>query len=175
MAIRLKIPKSEHGGKTGKGRFSRDPVIRAAVLGFVAVAIAVVGSFSYFYVKYDRIIERRFSTSVFSNSAKIYAIPQVVRVGQPLEAKEIAARLRRAGYSDQDGASPLGSYRLLKDGIEITPGPESYHSPESARITIQDGQVQSITSKGNQLAAYELEPQLITALFDAERAARHEI
>ncbi len=69
--------------------------------------------------------------------------------GDKIDAKEIAASLRRAGYSDKEGQSQLGSFRLLKDGIEITPGPESYHSPEAARITIQDGQVERITSRGN--------------------------
>jgi hypothetical protein len=74
--------------------------------------------------------------------------------------------LRRAGYSDKEGQSLLGSFRLVSDGIEITPGPE-LPQPEEAHISIQGGQVDHITSKGNELSAYELEPQLVTALFDA--------
>src|SRR5258708_21107475 len=65
--------------------------------------------------------------------------------------------------------STLFPYTTLfrsKDGIEITPGKESYHSPEAAQISIHDGQVDRITSKGNELSAYELEPQLVTALLD---------
>src|SRR5205807_730342 len=131
--------------------------------------------FSYFYIKYDRIIERRFRTPVFGNSAKIYAIPQMVRDGEKIGAREIAAELRRAGYSDNNEDSPLGSFRLRSDGIEITPGVESYHSPEPARIKIVDGQVESIVSKGNELSAYELEPQLVTALFDAEQRSKRQL
>ena len=82
MAIKLKIPKGKNGGKGKFGLLPRDPVVRAAVLAFAIVAVCIVGFFSYFYIKYDRIIEKRFSTPVFSNSAKIYAGPQVVKVGQ---------------------------------------------------------------------------------------------
>ena len=38
-----------------------------------------------------------------------------------------------------------------------------------------DGQVDKITSKGNDLSAYELEPQLVTALFDAEQRSKRQI
>ena len=112
---------------------------------------------------------------MFSNSAKIYALPRTVRDGDKMDAKEIAASLRRAGYSDKDGQSELGSFHLVKDGIEITPGPESYHSPEEAHIVIQGGQVSQITSRGNDLFAYELEPQLVTALFDSEQRSKRQV
>jgi penicillin-binding protein 1B len=129
----------------------------------------------HFYIKYDRIIEKRFRTPVFSNSAKIYALPQTVRNGENINAKEIATELRRGGYSDKDGESRLGTFRLTSAGIEISPGPESYHSPEPAQITIHDGQVERIESKGNELGAYELEPELVTALFDAEQRSKREL
>jgi penicillin-binding protein 1B len=142
--------------------------------------VSFTGVFSYYYVKYDRIIERRFRTPVFSNSAKIYALPRTVRDGEKIEAREIAAELRRAGYADaghgdKNAESLLGTFKLVTDGIEITPGPESYHSPEPARISIHDGQVDQITSKGNELSAYELEPQLVTALFDAEQRSKRQL
>src|SRR5260370_17441589 len=125
-------------------------------------------------MKDERIMGGGFGTRVLSNSAKIYALPQTVRTGEKIEVKQIAADLRRAGYSDKDGQSTLGSFRLVSGGIEITPGPESYHSPEPAHISIQDGQVEGITSKGNDLSAYELEPQLLTALFDAEQRSKRQ-
>jgi penicillin-binding protein 1B len=175
VAIKIKIPKS--GGKGGKARtgLPRDPVLRAALFVFLVAAIGLGGFFCYFYIKYDRIIAQRFRTPVFTNSAKIYALPHTVHDGDKTDAKEIAAELRRAGYSDDSGQSPLGSFHLISGGIEITPGPESYHSPEEARITIHDGLVEHITSKGNDLSAYELEPQLETALFDAEQRSKRQV
>ena len=176
MAIKIKIPKSgdQAGGKRIRG-LPRDPVLRAALVAFLLLAVSFTLVFSYFYIKYDRIIEKRFRTPVFANSAKIYALPRVVRDGEQIEAKQIAAELRRAGYSDKDGDSNLGSFRLVKGGIEITPGPESYHAPEPARITIADGQVSQIMSRNSELSAYELEPQLVTALFDAEQRSKRQL
>jgi penicillin-binding protein 1B len=175
VAIKIKIPKSgSNGGKKYRG-LPRDPVIRAALVVFLVAVIGVGGFLCYFYIKYDRIIEQRFRSPVFSNSAKIYALPRTVHDGDQTDAKDIAASLRRAGYSDKDGQSPLGSFHLVSDGIEITPGPESYHSPEAAHISIKDGQVDRITSKGNDLSAYELEPQLVTALFDAEQRSKRQV
>lgn len=150
----------------------RDPVLRAALMAFLLLAVCFTVAFSYFYIKYDRIIENRFRTPVFANSAKIYALPRTIGDGEKVTAKEIASDLRSAGYSDRDGESKLGTFHLVKGGIEITPGDESYHSPEPARIDIEDGQVSRITSRGTELSAYELEPQLVTALFDAERSKR---
>jgi len=171
VAIKLKLPKIN---MTRKG-LARDPVVRIALTVFVVLATVAGGIFTYYYVHYDRIIDQRFKGGVFSNSAKIYAISRAVRVGQRIDSKEIAAQLRRAGYSDKDGQSVMGSYRLLRDGIEINPGPDSYHSPEPASIHIQRGQVGSITGKSGDLAAYELEPQMITALFDAEQRSKRQV
>ena len=174
MTIKIRIPRGNEAGRGIRG-LPRDPVLRAAVVAFLLLGVTFTILFSYYYIKYDRIIQRRFRTPVFANSAKIYALPRMVREGETIEAKEIAAELRRAGYSDKDGESKLGTFRLQKNAIDITPGGESYHSPESARITVQDGEVQQITSQGTELSAYELEPQLVTALFDAEQRSKREL
>ena len=172
MAIKLKIPKGE--GK-GKGRLLRDPLIKAAVLIFTIFSVLFISVFSYFYVKYDRIITERFKNPVFSNSAKIYALPKVVRVGDKANLKEIASDLRRTGYSDHDDQASMGTYRLTSGGIEIKPGPNSYHAPEPATIRVSDGEVQSISGRGGVLTAYELEPQVVTSLFDAEQRSKRQL
>jgi penicillin-binding protein 1B len=174
VAIRLKIPKST-GPAKGFSFLPRDPVVRAILIVFFTLAILVVGAFSYFYVKYDRVIVKRFSSPVFSNSAHIYATPKVIRPGQAIASKTIAAELRHAGYGDKNEQLKMGSYRLLNDGIEITPGPESYHSPDPARIVMKEGKVATISSRGSDLSAYELEPQLVTALFDAEQRSKRQV
>ena len=195
MTIKIKIPKGNGEKPKGIRGLPRDPVLRAAFVAFLILAVSFSIFFTYFYIKYDRIIEKRFQSPVFANAAKIYALPKTVRDGEQIEARAIATELQRAGYSDgasggvsngtssgtsngasnKDSQSTLGTYRLLSDGIEITPGPESYHSPEPARITIHDGQVDQISSKGADLSAYELEPQLVTALFDAEQRSKREL
>jgi penicillin-binding protein 1B len=175
VAIKLKIPKSKKSRSGAKSLLPRDPVIRAALLAFITLTVLIAGTFSYFYVKYDRIIEEKFRGQVFSNSAKIYSIAPAVRVGEKIDAHEIAAQLRRAGYSERDGQSPLGSFRLMAGGIEVKPGPESYHSPEPAKIQFAGGKISSITGNSGALDAYELEPQLVTQLFDAGQRSKREV
>ena len=176
MAIKLKIPAAGSGGR-GKGRvISRDPIVRVALLTFLSVAVVVIGVFAYWYVKYDRIIEQRFRGPAFATSAKIFAAAPVVKVGANLTVSEIAAELRHAGYSEKEDESPLGSYRVHGGSIEVLPGPESYHSPEPATITVSDGAVSSINSRAaGELAAYELEPQLLASLFDAEQRSKRQL
>ncbi|MGB6679126.1 MAG: transglycosylase domain-containing protein, partial [Terriglobales bacterium] len=175
MTIKLKIPKRKNGAKAGKGVLSHDPVIRVALSVFVVLSVCLCGFFSYFYIKYGRIIDQRFKGPVFSSSASIYAIPRAVRVGEKVDLHEIEAQLRRAGYSENAGPSPMGSYRALNNGVEISPGPQSYHSPEPATIRVQDGHVSTITGKSGELEAYELEPRMITALFDAEQRSKRQL
>jgi penicillin-binding protein 1B len=176
VAIRLKIPMRRKAGKGRKGRrLARDPIVRYALLGFFCMSLAVVGVFSYWYVKYDRIIQQRFHGPVFSSSAKIFAAPRMLKPGTKITVSEIAAELQRAGYSQKD-KSPMGSIRVRGGSIEVLPGPESYHSQEPATITVSGGKVSSITSRSEgDLVAYELEPQLVTSLFDAEQRSKRQL
>jgi penicillin-binding protein 1B len=171
VAIKLKIPRGKD--KPGGGR--RDPVLRFALASFVTFAAIFVVVFSYFYVKYDRIISHRFEGPVFANAAKIYATPPTVTIGEKAELKDIAAALRHAGYSDKSGESKMGSYHLTGNTIEVQPGPGSYHSPEPAVIRVSSGKVESITGNGNQLDAYELEPEMITSLFEGDQRSKRQV
>ncbi len=173
MAVKLKLSKS----KAKKGDRLTPATIRLMVAVFLIVATVTLGVFAWYYVKYQKIVDRRMSGRIFSNAAKIYAAPREVRLGQSITNQEIAAQLRRAGYTDT-GDSRIGAYRLLNGGIEITPGPESYHNREGAVIRITSGKVDRIATledKTQDLSAYELEPQLVTALFEGEQRAKRRL
>ncbi len=174
VAIKLRIPNRKNS--SGRGRGFRDPVLRFALGCFAAMALLFIGFFSYFYVKYDRIIEARFKSPVFANAAKIYAAPHALAVGEKAELKEIAAELRHAGYSEKSGESQMGSYHVSGGTIQIAPGPGSYHSPEAATIRLHEGRIESIAgSSGSQLDAYELEPEMITSLFEGDQRSKRQV
>jgi penicillin-binding protein 1B len=53
--------------------------------------------------------------------------------------------------------------------MTIQPGPQSYHSEQGATVTFDRGMVSRISGDGGQqLDAYELEPQLITGLSEGQ-------
>ena len=172
MSIKIRIPR---GSDSGIGKFlPQDAVLRAGLAIFLFMAVAVAGVFTFYWVKYARVVDRRLSGPIFDNTAKIYGTPEPVRVGERITSSDIAAELQRAGYS-QEGAktvSRIGVYQLRRDGIAIAPGPESYEGPGEAEINIEKGKVSGILAGGKQLGGYDLEPQLITALSTQQRAKR---
>ena len=181
MTIRLKTPSSTTSARPSRNQSSG--LVKIAVAAFIVVCLGFFGLFAYYHIKYERLINRLMSGPIFSNTAKIYARPKTVRVGETVSVSEIAHELRRAGYSEQtarsEGGSRLGSYRLYGDAIEIRPGPESYHNQDVATVRIADGKVSQISASGQSadadIAAYELEPQLVTALFTSELRAKRQI
>src|SRR6185437_374445 len=120
-------------------------------------------TFGYFYFHYQHVVDDRLAAGpIFASVSQIYAAPREVRPGQKLTADAIASDLRRAGYNNNP---QLGTFKLTGESIFIKPGPESYHSTDGATINTAGGVVQKITAEnGAALAAYDLEPQLITAL-----------
>ncbi|HET9741533.1 MAG TPA: transglycosylase domain-containing protein [Terriglobales bacterium] len=172
MAIRIKIPR----GKNLLGSVTH-PAVKFGVAAFLIACIAFFGAFAYYYVRYQKIIDKRLSGPIFSNSAKIYGAPATVKLGEPLKLGTVAGELHRAGYSEKGEVdSRMGTFKLTGSSIEVDPGPQSYHTPEAAIIHVTDGKVDTITQpNGNQLEAYELEPQLITGLFDRENRVKRRL
>jgi penicillin-binding protein 1B len=150
--------------------------LRIALLAVASVALVVLVVGGYYYFKYQSIVNDRLNQPIFANTAKIFAAPREVRPGQKLTVTLIANELREAGYTS-DGASqesPLGTFSEGAQSITVHPGPQSYHSQDSATIHIGSGVVQSISDDhGQALTSYELEPLLITGLSeDANRTKR---
>jgi penicillin-binding protein 1B len=175
VPIKLKIPRFL--AARGARGWLASPMAKLALAAVLLVMCAASGVFAYYYIKYERIVERRMQGPIFANAAKIYALPKLVRTGDKLTVHEIAAQLRRAGYTE-GGASALGTFKLVKSGIEIHPGAESYHSAEGALIRVSEGRVEQIVStedKHDELVAYELEPQLVTALSNSEQRSKRRL
>ncbi len=184
MAFKLKIPqrKAQNGGNGTSSRksralawFAKDPLMRFALAAFALFSVLVLGVFSFFFIKYDRMIEERFRGPVFTTSARIFARARTVRPGDHVSAHDLAGLLSRAGYSERESDSQIGSYKLLSSGIQITPGAQSYHAPEAATIQIRDGVVDSIAGGNGQLSAYELEPVMVTSLSEAGQRTKRQL
>ena len=141
----------------------------------IVSALAVTG---YFYVTYARVIEQKLAVGPFAKTSKLYAAPETVHVGDELTAEDIAAELRRAGYRESEGGL-IGWFKKRPDGIEIFPGPDSFFRQESFLIKIAAGesghsQVAQIVSlrDASRRTVFQLEPELVTNLFDRNRQKR---
>ncbi len=128
MALKVIIPRQfrQHNWVT--------LAVRVALLGIATVALMFVIVFGYLYVKYQRVVDERLKQPIFASTAKVYAAPRQVRIGQKLSVHLIANELSAAGYS-ADGASQtseLGTYKQGAQTITVRPGPQSYHAPDRA-------------------------------------------
>jgi len=166
--MKVRVPQS-----AGLTRFLLGPVGRFLVIGFALFTILGFGAFTYFYARYSRLIDQKLRAGPFANTAKIFAAPESVAVGDATTPTEIAAELRRSGYNESRG-NPIGYYLLQPNSIEVFPGPESYFDQEAGVVKFAGGRISRIVSLQDNTARsqYQLEPQLITNVSGPNREKR---
>ena len=166
--MKLRIPRG-----SGLTRIMLGPVGRILLIGFAVLTILALGTFTFFYSKYSRLIDEKLRAGVFANTAKIYAAPQSVALGDVTSPDEIARELRRSGYNESRG-NPIGYFLVHPSFIEIFPGAQSYFDQEAGVIRFSGGRISQIVSLQDNTARnqYQLEPQLITALSGPSREKR---
>src|ERR1017187_9470552 len=149
------------------------PTGRILIVVFSLFVIAGLGAFTFFYARYARVIDEKLRAGVFANSAKIFAAPESVSVGDAIPPDVIATDLRRSGYTESRG-NPVGYYQLHPDYIEIFPQSDSYFEQEPGLIRFANGRISQIVSLQDNTARnqYQLEPQLIQAISGAAREKR---
>ncbi len=144
---------------------------------FLAISIiAVVGgllAFGHFYWEYARLIDSKLRHGPFDQTSRILAAPEPIYVGQETTLAEVISLLRNAGYSDSRH-NRVGHYNVKSGAIEVYPGPLSYFAQEPAVLYFDQGRVARIVSLNDNTpqTVYELEPELVTNLFDKERSKR---
>ena len=157
-------------GNTGLVRFFLHPVGKTllAIAGLFLVAGMVV--FIHYYNKYSSMIDARLKGGPYNSTARIFAAPGSVATGDAATPSELAATLRRSGYSENRN-NPVGSYSVRNDSIDIFPGADSYFDQEPATVKFTRGSISRIISlrDNTERPLYELEPQLITNLHDRNR------
>ena len=166
--MRLRIP-----GNSALTKFFLGPVGRVLIMGGALCTILLMAVFIYFYARYSKVIDEKLATGPFANNARIFAAPESVGVGDAISPADIAAELRRSGYSESRG-NLIGSYELRPNEITIIPGRDSYFDQEAGVIKFASGKISQIVSLQDNTARsqYQLEPQLITNLSGASREKR---
>jgi penicillin-binding protein 1B len=169
VAVRIQIP-----GRARWVRILLSPAGRVAIGVSGALALAVLATFTFYYVRYSRLIERKLRLGPFQSTSMVFAAPRVVSVGDQITPEEIISQLRRSGYTEASGTR-MGWYHLRAGpALEIFPGPDSYFDDEPGVIKFSGGRVSQIISlrDNTERVQYLLEPELITNLSDRSREKR---
>jgi penicillin-binding protein 1B len=168
VAVKVRVPK-----KARLANFLVTPVGKVVLALAVMLATGSLLTFTYYYVKYSRLIDQKIRSGPFQSTAKIFAAPKTVSLGDDYTAEEIVEQLKRSGYTESRGNS-LGWYHVRPDAVEIFPGPDSYFDQEGGVIRFSGGRVSQIisTRDNTERTQYMLEPELLTNLFDKNRERR---
>jgi penicillin-binding protein 1B len=137
--------------------------------------VLCVGVFTYHWVTYAHMIDQRLSGHAFQNTAQIYPAPVRIFVGQPLTANDLTGYLQRAGYSESSIEGAPGQYVVHRNQIEIRPSAESYFGQQNAlQVDFGSREIRSIhfLKDGSSGSYAEVEPELLTNLFDSAREKR---
>lgn len=171
MAIRFRVPRNAM-----LVRFLMHPAGKLFLVLVLLCGAVGLGTFTYYYTKYARLIDEKLARGPYETTSMIFAAPKVVWLGEEITPAEIAAQLRRSGYTESS-TNPLGWYHLRENAIEIFPGRDSYFDPEPGVIKFAGGRVVEIVSLRDNTARtqYLLEPELITNLFNRNREKRRPV
>lgn len=156
--VKVRIPSNALLARLALGRVGRIVIMAAAIL-----TIAFLGVFTYFYAHYSKMIDEKLRGGPFANTAKIFAAPLSIAVGDVTTPEAIASELRRSGYNEQR-SNLVGYYQPHPNSIEIFPGQDSYFDQEAGVIKFAGGRISQIMSlqDNTSRSLYQLEPQLIT-------------
>jgi penicillin-binding protein 1B len=160
-----------------KGFFTS--ILGLTILGIVLVCVlTAAGLFTYYYIKYSKMIDARLSGRVLQNTTQIFSAPLRIADGQAWSAEELTAYLQRVGYRPESDASELGQYTLQGGTVDIRPSKLSYFAGGNALSVQFSGKtIRAIRplAGGADLGMADIEPELITNLFDSAREKRRPV
>ena len=160
-----------------KGFFTS--AIGLSILGTAfAIFLAAGGVFTYYYIKYSRMIDARLSGNVLQNTTQIFSAPEHISAGQAWGPEDLTAYLTRVGYRPVQDASAIGQFTVQANAVDIRPSKYSYFAGNNAlAVQFRGKSIRSIKplSGGGQLDTAEIEPELITNLFDSAREKRRPV
>ena len=160
-----------------KGFFTS--ILGLTILGVIfAVILTTAGIYTYYYVKYSRMIDARLSGRVLQNTTQLFSAPQSIATGEVWTAGEMVAYLTRVGYRPVKDDNAMGQFTEQGDTVDIRPSKYSYFSGTNALSVQFDGKkIKTIRALagGADMGSAEIEPELITDLFDSAREKRRPV
>jgi penicillin-binding protein 1B len=160
-----------------KGFFTS--TIGLTILGTVFAAFLIAGGvFTYYYMKYSRMIDARLSGNVLQNTTQIFSAPEHISAGQAWGPEDLTAYLTRVGYRPLQDENAIGQFTAQGNTVDIRPSKLSYFAGNNAlAVQFRGKSIRSIKplAGGGELDTAEIEPELITNLFDSAREKRRPV
>jgi penicillin-binding protein 1B len=153
--------------------------IGLTLLGIVFAGFLIAGGiFTYYYIKYSRMIDARLSGNILQNTTQIFSAPERVSVAQAWAPEDLTDYLTRVGYRPVQDPNALGQFTVQGNTVDIRPSKLSYFAgSNSLAVTFRGKSIRSIKplAGGTELDSAEIEPELITNLFDSAREKRRPV
>jgi penicillin-binding protein 1B len=150
--------------------------IGIGILCAVLVALLAGASvLTYYYIQFGHLVKERLTGQVFQNTSSVYSAPGRIYTGEKLTQQQLTKYLFDAGYQQSSLPGSPGKIEVSGDSVDIKPSQDSYFKgTNSIRVTFAGPYVSRISdlSTGKASASAEIEPQLITNLFDSTRQKR---
>jgi penicillin-binding protein 1B len=143
-----------------------------------AIFLTGIGLFTYYYSKYSRMIDARLSGHVLQSTTQIFSAPEHISVGESISPEELTGYLQRAGYRPTADDNALGQYTVQHNSVDIRPSKLSYFVGGNALdVQFTGKSIRAIRplGGGNGVESAEIEPELITNLFDSAREKRRPV
>jgi penicillin-binding protein 1B len=149
------------------------------MLGIVFAGFLIAGGiFAFYYIRYSRMIDARLSGKVFQNTTQIFSAPEYISVGQAWSAEDLTTYLTRIGYRPEVDENSLGEFTVERNTVDIRPSKLSYFGGSNALAVQFSGKsIHAIRplAGGANLDTAQIEPELITNLFDSAREKRRPV
>ncbi len=147
-------------------------IVLVVVLGLFLTAASV---FAYFYIQFGHLVDQRLTGQIFQNTSRVYSAPGRIYTGEEIKLSDLTAYLLRAGYQDGEVPGAPGQIHVKGTTLEIRPSKDSYfHGGNALRVVFTGPSISKISQIADATPrdSGELEPEVITNLFDSSREKR---
>jgi len=150
-----------------------------ALLTLVFLPIVIGASFLiYQYVRYSVLVQRRLAGERWQIPSRVYARPLTLRPGLVLDTADLVKTLNALKYTERESAPAApGEFVEAQGAVALWPRPVPGGADEPLLVAFEDGKVKQIRGRDpkTRYESQDLEPELITYLFDESREKRRRI
>ena len=147
-------------------------------LGIALFVLVPIGTSIYYYLHFSALIAENLAGNVYQRTSQVFSIPRRMAVGELLTPADLVNYLRASGYSESSSEGSAGIYNNSGNTVVIRPGSRSFFcGRNSLRVEFAGRRIARLRllDTGERPATAEIEPELITNLFDVEREKRRPV